>query len=110
MDRKLSLAAGLVVAPIVLGPHVASAGVAKPLTSGIAEAGDALVQKADWDDWRYRRYRRYDYNRDHYRDYSRDYYRDYRYNDRCYYWRRECASRWGWGGGDYRWCLGRHGC
>src|SRR5262245_15935642 len=106
MNRKLSLAAGLVVATIVLGPHVASAGVVAPLTTspGIAETGDALVQKADWDDWRYRRYRRYDYDRDYY-------YRDYRYDDRCSCWRRECAERWGgWGGGDYRWCLWRHGC
>ena len=104
MDRKLALAGALVIAAALLGPQFASAGVAAPMASpaGVAEASGALVQKADWDDWRYRRYRRYDERR--------DYDRDYRYNDRCHYWRRECGSRWGWGGGDYRRCLWRHGC
>src|SRR5262245_61588677 len=97
MDRKVSLAAGLVIAATVLGPHIASAGIATPPTTspGVAEHGNALVQKAQWDDWRYRRYR-YD--------------RDDRYYDRCHYWRRECAARWGWGGRDYRRCLWRHSC
>jgi hypothetical protein len=104
MYRKLSLVAGLAIAAAVAGAHGASAGVATPMAPslGAAESGNALVQKADWDDWRYRRYRRYD------RDYDYDY--RYRYYDRCQYWRRECAGRWGWGGGDYRRCLWRHGC
>jgi hypothetical protein len=29
---------------------------------------------------------------------------------RCRAWRRECASRWGWGGSRFRRCLARHGC
>jgi hypothetical protein len=29
---------------------------------------------------------------------------------RCRYWRRECASRWGWGSRGYYRCLWRHGC
>ena len=28
----------------------------------------------------------------------------------CRGWRRECASRWGWGGWRFRRCLARHGC
>jgi len=32
---------------------------------------------------------------------------DYRY---CRHWRHECASRWGWGTGQYYRCLWRHGC
>jgi hypothetical protein len=29
---------------------------------------------------------------------------------RCWFWRNECASRWGWGGWRFRRCLARHGC
>jgi len=29
---------------------------------------------------------------------------------RCWYWRNECAARWGWGTWRYRRCLARHGC
>jgi hypothetical protein len=29
---------------------------------------------------------------------------------RCWFWRNECASRWGWGGWRFRRCLIRHGC
>ena len=28
----------------------------------------------------------------------------------CYFWRHECARRWGWGGYRFRRCLRRHGC
>jgi hypothetical protein len=29
---------------------------------------------------------------------------------RCWYWRNECAARWGWGNWRFRRCLSRHGC
>jgi hypothetical protein len=95
MVRKLLLVSGLVIAASLLRPHIASAGIAAPLTAspGIVEGGNALAQKAQWDDDR--RYRRFRHDR---------------YYDRCRYWRRECASRWGRGGWDFTRCLRRHGC
>jgi hypothetical protein len=32
------------------------------------------------------------------------------YYSRCYYWRRECARRWGWGSRRYRSCVALHFC
>lgn len=29
---------------------------------------------------------------------------------RCWFWRNECAARWGWGNWRFRRCLWRHGC
>ena len=93
MNRKLSLLTGLAVAGAVLGPSIASTSMAATQTipPTVAEPANALVQKADLDDWRYRRYR------------------SYGYNDRCRHWRRECGER-GSGGWHYNRCLRRHGC
>lgn len=32
------------------------------------------------------------------------------YYSRCYYWRRECRRRWGWGTRRYRNCVALHFC
>jgi hypothetical protein len=32
------------------------------------------------------------------------------YYSRCYYWRRECGRRWGWGSRRYRSCVALHFC
>lgn len=32
------------------------------------------------------------------------------YYSRCYYWRRECRRRWGWGTRRYRSCVALHFC
>jgi hypothetical protein len=102
MKRMLPIISGLVIAATLSGSPPASAEMRVPALPGVAEEANALMQKADWDDWRYRR--RYDYYR-----YDRRYDRD-RYDDRCRYRRHECAAQWGWGTWAYRRCLWRHGC
>ena len=132
---KLSLVSGLCVMAVMLTPQASSAATLAPqsmLPAATAVDG-SLVGKAT----HYRRYdddRAYEYRRRYYddrddgyrrrydddRDYSyrrRNYdYRYYRYNhgdrsyDHCRWERHKCASRWGWGGWEYRRCLGWRGC
>lgn len=94
MPRKLAmLAAALVAASLT-----SFAASAAPAVPGPEASEASLVQNVQWGPgWRDRDYR----------------YREWRYDGyfhRCRAWRHRCASRWGWGGWEYRRCLHRHGC
>jgi hypothetical protein len=80
MIRKLSLAAGLVLAAATFASAGASAAAPQSPVPGAVSFDGAFVQKAQWG------------------------------YGRCRAWRNECAARWGWRTRGFFRCLARHGC
>jgi hypothetical protein len=107
-QRALLVASLLMTATLV--PLPASAATGTPMsTAPVTEDGATLLQNVGWGRPYYRDdYYRGGYYRDRY-SYRGGYYGD-GYWRRCRAWRHECASRWGWGGWEYRRCLRRHDC
>jgi hypothetical protein len=81
MASKHLLVAGALLAGALFAPLPSQANVVAPVKAPqSAAAGSSLVQQVR------------------------------RGGPRCWYWRNECAARWGWGNWRFRRCLANHGC
>jgi hypothetical protein len=80
MASKTLLVAGVLIAGALLAPLPSQANVMAPVKAPQSVAADSLVQQV------------------------------HRRGARCWYWRNECALRWGGGTWRYRRCLARHAC
>jgi hypothetical protein len=80
MSSKTLLLAGALIVGALIAPLPSQANVIAPVKVPQPVAADSLVQQV------------------------------HRGGPRCWYWRNECAARWGWGTWRFRRCLARHSC